>query len=97
MIKGVNRQIIEINETQHKFFERVFLFVRPQYSEMADDVLRAEANQLIQDFGRPPRSRKAVLAARARTRRRGLIRKIVSSLLCAGMGAGVLALFQWIF
>ena len=32
MIKGVNKQVLEINETQNGFFEKAIFFVKPEYT-----------------------------------------------------------------
>ena len=34
MIKGVNRQIIEVTDTGNEYFERALLIVRPRFSDM---------------------------------------------------------------
>ncbi len=45
MIKGVNKQIIEINDMDNKVFEKAVLYVRPEYSDMAETKLRNSANE----------------------------------------------------
>lgn len=32
MIKGVNRQVIEITQTKCEYFEKVLFFVKPEYA-----------------------------------------------------------------
>ena len=79
MIRGVNRQIIEISNTGNQYFERALLFVKPEYTETEDERLRAEADRLIAGLGRPPQSaqsarvRRAKAAACAKRRTRRLI------------------------
>lgn len=51
MIKGINRQIIEVTDTQNEYFERALLVVRPGCSELESDYLRQEAHQLLQSAG----------------------------------------------
>ena len=37
MLRGTNRSIIEINETGNKYFEKVLIFVKPEfYADPAD-------------------------------------------------------------
>ena len=36
MIKGVNKQVLEISETQNGFFEKAIFFVKPEYSGMGE-------------------------------------------------------------
>ena len=47
MVKGVNRQIIEINDTSNRYFERVLLFVSPEGSEMSSKELNREAKEFL--------------------------------------------------
>jgi hypothetical protein len=43
MIKGVNKQVLEINETSNGFFEKAIFFVKPEYSGMSEGKLREKA------------------------------------------------------
>ncbi len=54
MIKGVNKQVLEINETQNGFFEKAIFFVKPEYSGMGEGRLRESAKKEIENAGRPP-------------------------------------------
>ena len=47
MVKGVNKQIIEINDTGSKYFERVLLFVSPGRSDLSHEKLTAEAKEYL--------------------------------------------------
>lgn len=47
MVKGVNKQIIEINDTGNKYFERVLLFVTPGRSDVPRERLTAEAKEYL--------------------------------------------------
>lgn len=51
MIKGVNRQIIEITETGNPYFERALLVVRPSFADSSDERIREEAHRLVQAAG----------------------------------------------
>lgn len=55
MIKGVNKQVLEINETQNGFFEKAIFFVKPEYSGMSEGRLRESAKEEIENAGRPPK------------------------------------------
>ena len=52
MLRGVNRQIIEVNETDSRYFEKAILYVRPDCSEKTGD-LQKQARQLIHDLDVP--------------------------------------------
>ncbi len=54
MIKGVNKQVLEINETQNGFFEKAIFFVKPEYSGMGEGRLRESARKEIENAGKPP-------------------------------------------
>lgn len=68
MVKGVNKTIIEINNTGSKYFDRVLLFVNPTYTGVPKPLLECRADELIRKAGVPDfslrhkrRGRKAVL------------------------------------
>ncbi len=44
MIKGVNKKIIEINETENIYFEKAILYIRPKMSDIPQSHLIKEAN-----------------------------------------------------
>lgn len=54
MLKGVNKQVLEINETQNGFFEKAIFFVKPEYSGMGEGRLRESARKEIESAGKPP-------------------------------------------
>lgn len=47
MLKGVNRRIIEISNTENKYFERAIVFVKPQYNNSDEATLKREADGYI--------------------------------------------------
>ncbi len=54
MIKGVNKQVLEISETQNGFFEKAIFFVKPEYSGMGEGMLKESARKEIENAGKPP-------------------------------------------
>lgn len=54
MIKGVNKQVLEIIETQNGFFEKAIFFVKPEYSGMSEGRLRESAKKEFENAGKPP-------------------------------------------
>lgn len=54
MIKGVNKQVLEISETQNGFFEKAIFFVKPEYSGMGEGRLKESAKKEIENAGKPP-------------------------------------------
>lgn len=53
MIKGINRQIIEINETGNTYYEKAWLVVRPEFDSAQKELLEREAAQLIKAIQAP--------------------------------------------
>ena len=51
MIKGVNRQMIEVKETGSPYFERALLVVRPDCTDLQDFQLHEEAQKLLETAG----------------------------------------------
>lgn len=47
MIKGINHQIIEITETNNKYYERALLVLKPEYATTNDELLESEAKKLL--------------------------------------------------
>ncbi|MBO5725887.1 MAG: hypothetical protein J6S00_02350 [Clostridia bacterium] len=50
MVKGVNKTVIEINDTGSAMFDKVVLFVSPQYGNISTKRLNGEAQNLIGKF-----------------------------------------------
>lgn len=71
MVKGVNKSVIEISDTGNKFFNKVILFVSPEYAEKSDKQLAGEAGALIKQLQSSSREslRKAIIRERKRRRR----------------------------
>ena len=57
MIKGVNRQVVEITETQCEYFERVLFFIKPEYSSVSEGDLKERASVIAESAGMPPATR----------------------------------------
>lgn len=57
LIKGVNRQVVEITQTQCEYFERVLFFVKPEYSAVSEGDLKERATIIAQSAGTPPATR----------------------------------------
>lgn len=50
MVKGINRTVIEINDTGSGMFEKVILFVTPQYGNIGTKRLKDEAERVIEQY-----------------------------------------------
>jgi len=58
MIRGINRQIIEVCDTGNQYFERALLFVRPEYASVDHKMLKAQAQNIIRGYIPPYRRQK---------------------------------------
>lgn len=46
MVKGVNRTVIEVNDTGSKVFEKIVFYVSPQYGNLSARALSRAANEI---------------------------------------------------
>ena len=58
MVKGVNRQVLEIHETGCEYFEKALFFVKPEYSRENEGKLKTEALSSVMNFKSVPKTRK---------------------------------------
>ncbi len=56
MIKGVNRSVIEVNETNNKYFEKVIFYVNPSFNGMPFTKLKTEAENIVVKYGIKPKT-----------------------------------------
>lgn len=79
MIKGVNRQVLEIHDTGNKYFEKALLFVKPEYSTLNENRLRDAAQKAFGVCDSIPKCRKNKVFS--------VIFKVLSLVASAGTGA----------
>ena len=60
MLKGVNKQVLEICETENGYFEKAIFFVKPEYSGFSEGRLRENARRELKSAGLPPHSGAAI-------------------------------------
>lgn len=90
MLKGVNRQVLEIAQPECAYFERVLFFVKPEYSSVSESKLKSKADSLIKSSSAPPAEKKKIPSF-------SVMHKIIQMLLAAGAGAafaGLIALLS---
>ena len=66
MIKGVNRQVVEVSDTGSEYFERILFIVKPEYAAVSEGKVRERVEQIAQSTGAPPptkRKRRPFLTA----------------------------------
>ena len=54
MIKGVNRQVVEVRETDCDYFERILFFVKSEYASLSEGKIRERASQIAGKTGAAP-------------------------------------------
>lgn len=64
MVKGINRQVLEIIEPNCVYFEKALFFVKPEYSNESDSKLRNEALKSIKTSS-APKTRKQKIKSKA--------------------------------
>ena len=56
MIKGINRQVVEITQTDCEYFERILFLVKPEFAGVSEGKLRERAREMS-SAGKPPATR----------------------------------------
>lgn len=95
MIKGVNKQIIEIHDTGCKCFDKVLLFVNRDYS-IGDAKVGTEAERLITKYAAGTDVNGKLRQKKQRTRIRWAVYS-AGALLSAVIGAAVFEILGNIF
>lgn len=50
MIKGINHQVIEVTQTDNRYYERAFLVLRPEFASAQRDMLEKEAKRMLKSM-----------------------------------------------
>lgn len=53
MIKGINRQIIEVETTSSTYYEKAWLVIKPEYANLQQQLLEKEAKKMLKDLDIP--------------------------------------------
>ena len=64
MVKGVNRQVLEIHETGSEYFEKALFFVRPEFSTENEGKLKSKALWSVQKLSAVPKTRTQKIKSR---------------------------------
>jgi hypothetical protein len=57
MIKGINKQVLEVIETNNGYFEKALFFVKPEFSGYSESKLRELAQAEIKSTIHPPKQK----------------------------------------
>lgn len=55
MIKGVNKQILEVTNTENPYFEKIIFFIKPEHKTTDRKKLKKEAEALAAVTQKPPK------------------------------------------
>ena len=58
LLKGVNRQVVEVSQTESVYFERILFFVKPEYYGLGEAKLKEKASACVGETLRPPQAKK---------------------------------------
>lgn len=67
MVKGVNKTVIEVNNTGNKYFEKIVFYVTPQYGNLNAKQLKKAASNFSFNY-EEHRARKSLRKAHKRKR-----------------------------
>ena len=88
VIKGVNRQMIEISNTGSPYFERALLVIQPGMDTAGEDALQAAAREMLKNADTCSHLR--------HNRRRVIAIRILNIVISGGIGAALALLLQWV-
>lgn len=90
MLKGVNRQVVEIAQPDSIYFERVLFFVKPEYSSVSEACLHKKADDVIKNASDPPECRRRITGGNK-------VSQFVKMAGAAGIGAAAVGLISFFF
>ncbi len=88
MVKGVNKRVIEVNNTGNKFFEKIVFYVKAEYGDLTSVELKQATEFLSLGFGENLPLKNPSLRHRRKVKKIRLI--CISALLALGVSAVVL-------
>lgn len=53
MVKGVNKTVIEVNDTGSRMFEKIVFYVSPKYGNLSTKRLARAAGQMAREIEKP--------------------------------------------
>ena len=85
MIKGINRQVVEVRETDSEYFERILFFVKPEYASVSEGKIRERASLIANKGQKPPVTRLS----------EGKYNDLLKGIFCLAVGVIIGALAAW--
>ncbi len=81
MIRGINRQVVEVKETGSEYFEKIMFFVKPEYAALSEGKIRERASLIAGNIENQPPATKI-----QRNRKREAVRIIGGIVLGFALG-----------
>lgn len=88
MMKGVNKQVLEVTNTENPYFEKIIFFVKPEYKSADRKMLQKQAEALATITQKPPKMRVS---------KRQIVRVVIYSVLFTLTGFALSFILNWIF
>ena len=88
MVKGVNKRVIEVNNTGNKFFEKIVFYIKAEYGDLTSVQLKEATEFLSLGFEENLPLKNVSLRKRRKLRKIRVICAV--SLLCLGVLTAVL-------
>lgn len=88
MMKGVNKQVLEVTNTENPYFEKIIFFVKPEYKSADRKMLQKQAEALATITQKPPKMRVS---------KRQILRVVLYSVLFTVTGFALSFILNWIF
>ena len=86
MVKGVNKTVIEVNDTGSKLFEKIVFYVTPQYGALSAKQLKRAAREFSFSFSESTVNHKSVRRIHAQKRKIRLLLIIGGAALVLAVG-----------
>lgn len=58
MLKGINKQVVEVTRPDSTYFEKVIFFVKPEYASLSEERIKSKAEMYVNNSEKPPEKRK---------------------------------------
>lgn len=58
MLRGASKTVIEIANPDNRYFEKVILFIKPEYAPLPDSTLNSQAHDLLEEYSKANLKRK---------------------------------------
>jgi len=90
MVKGVNRTVIEVNNTGSKVFEKIVFYVSPEYGNLSSRALKKAAGEVYLGLESYPKNKS--LRHRVQQKRRVMIFSVASVIILSAISAALILL-----